>query len=121
MSEAGTVRTAGKMDGAKDVALSPEPGTVRDAIADLAGKGEGGEGQSEAGTNGDAIAEPAGKVDGDRSTRLEASPERDSGCTMPRSVDSVILELEEQRAWLQDEEQHAWIQEFDVRPPPGGA
>ena len=69
MSEAGTVRNAGKMDGAKDVALSPEPGTVRDAIADLAGKGEGGDGKSEAGTNGDAIAEPAGKADGNRSTR----------------------------------------------------
>ena len=67
MSEAGAVRNAGKMDDAKDV-VSPEPGTVRDAIADLAGKGEGGKGQSEAGTNGDAIAEPAGKVDGDRST-----------------------------------------------------
>ena len=44
----------------------------------------------------------------------EASPENE-----PRSVDSVILELEEQRAWLDAEldEQQTWIQECDVRLP----
>ena len=47
----------------------------------------------------------------------DSEAERDSGCEMPRSVDSVIQELEEQRTWLQEEEQHALIQEFNVRLP----
>ena len=68
-------------------------------------------------------AEEAGDAVGpnNRMDDGEASPENESGCEMPRSVDSVILELDEQRAWLEAEldEQQTWIQECDIQPPTG--